>query len=62
MSTLLPSSVIMAGATGSLDPSGDLNAGNVERCVDAQGGICVDRQCRAALKSWTGPCRPMASR
>lgn len=29
MSTLLPSSVIMAGVTGSLDPSGDLNPGNL---------------------------------
>jgi hypothetical protein len=29
VSTLLPSSVIMAGVTGSLDPSGDLNAGNL---------------------------------
>jgi len=29
ISTLLPSSVIMAGATGSLDPSGDLNPGNL---------------------------------
>jgi hypothetical protein len=29
ISTLLPSSVIMAGVTGSLDPSGDLNAGNL---------------------------------
>lgn len=28
-STLLPSSVIMAGVTGSLDPSGDLNPGNL---------------------------------
>jgi len=28
ISTLLPSSVIMAGVTGSLDPSGDLNPGN----------------------------------
>jgi hypothetical protein len=27
--TLLPSSVIMAGVTGSLNPSGDLNAGNL---------------------------------
>jgi Carboxypeptidase regulatory-like domain/TonB-dependent Receptor Plug Domain len=29
MSTLLPSSVIMAGVTGSLDPSGDENPGNL---------------------------------
>ncbi len=29
ISTLLPSSVIMAGVTGSLDPSGDLNPGNL---------------------------------
>jgi hypothetical protein len=29
VTTLLPSSVIMAGVTGSLDPSGDLNAGNL---------------------------------
>jgi Carboxypeptidase regulatory-like domain/TonB dependent receptor len=29
ISTLLPSSVIMAGATGSIDPSGDLNPGNL---------------------------------
>jgi hypothetical protein len=29
MSTLLPSSVIMAGVTGGLDPSGDLNPGNL---------------------------------
>jgi hypothetical protein len=29
ISTLLPNSVIMAGVTGSLDPSGDLNAGNL---------------------------------
>jgi len=29
LSTLLPSSVIMAGVTGSLDPSGDLNPGNL---------------------------------
>lgn len=29
VSTLLPSSVIMAGVTGSLDPSGDLNPGNL---------------------------------
>ena len=29
VSTLLPSSVIMAGVTGSLDPSGDLNTGNL---------------------------------
>jgi hypothetical protein len=29
MSTLLPSSVIMAGVTGSIDPSGDLNPGNL---------------------------------
>jgi hypothetical protein len=28
-STLLPSSVIMAGVTGSIDPSGDLNPGNL---------------------------------
>ncbi len=28
-STLLPSSIIMAGVTGSLDPSGDLNPGNL---------------------------------
>lgn len=28
-STLLPSSVIMAGVTGSINPSGDLNAGNL---------------------------------
>jgi hypothetical protein len=29
VSTLLPSSVIMAGVTGSIDPSGDLNPGNL---------------------------------
>ena len=29
ISTLLPSSVVMAGATGSIDPSGDLNPGNL---------------------------------
>lgn len=29
ISTLLPSSIIMAGVTGSLDPSGDLNPGNL---------------------------------
>ncbi len=29
ISTLLPSSVIMAGVTGSIDPSGDENAGNL---------------------------------
>jgi hypothetical protein len=29
VSTLLPSSVVMAGVTGSLDPSGDLNPGNL---------------------------------
>lgn len=29
MSTLLPSSVIMAGVTGSISPSGDLNPGNL---------------------------------
>jgi hypothetical protein len=29
ISTLLPSSVIMAGVTGGLDPSGDLNPGNL---------------------------------
>src|SRR6202789_2848545 len=29
ISTLLPSSVVMAGVTGSLDPSGDLNPGNL---------------------------------
>ncbi len=29
VSTLLPSSVIMAGVTGGLDPSGDLNPGNL---------------------------------
>lgn len=29
ISTLVPSSVIMAGVTGSLDPSGDLNPGNL---------------------------------
>ena len=29
VSTLLPNSVIMAGVTGSLDPSGDLNPGNL---------------------------------
>ena len=29
ISTLLPSSVIMAGVTGSIDPSGDLNPGNL---------------------------------
>jgi hypothetical protein len=29
ISTLLPSSVIMAGVTGALDPSGDLNPGNL---------------------------------
>ena len=29
ISTLLPSSVIMAGVTGSIDPSGDQNAGNL---------------------------------
>lgn len=29
ISTLLPSSVVMAGATGSLSPSGDLNPGNL---------------------------------
>jgi hypothetical protein len=29
ISTLLPGSVIMAGVTGSLDPSGDLNPGNL---------------------------------
>jgi hypothetical protein len=34
ISTLLPSSVIMAGVTGSLDPSGDLNAGNLS--IDGQ--------------------------
>ncbi len=34
ISTLLPSSVIMAGVTGSLDPSGDLNPGNLS--IDGQ--------------------------
>jgi hypothetical protein len=34
VTTLLPSSVIMAGVTGSLDPSGDLNAGNLS--IDGQ--------------------------
>ena len=29
ISTLLPSSIVMAGVTGSLDPSGDLNPGNL---------------------------------
>lgn len=29
ISTLLPSAVVMAGVTGSLDPSGDLNPGNL---------------------------------
>src|SRR6202007_68406 len=29
VSTLLPSSVIMAGVTGSIDPSGDANPGNL---------------------------------
>jgi len=34
ISTLTPSSVIMAGVTGSLDPSGDLNPGNLS--IDGQ--------------------------
>jgi hypothetical protein len=34
VSTLLPNSVIMAGVTGGLDPSGDLNAGNLS--IDGQ--------------------------
>jgi hypothetical protein len=34
ISTLLPSSVVMAGVTGSIDPSGDLNPGNLS--IDGQ--------------------------
>jgi carboxypeptidase family protein/TonB-dependent receptor-like protein len=34
ISTLLPSSVIMAGVTGGIDPSGDLNPGNLS--IDGQ--------------------------
>ena len=44
ISTLLPSSVIMAGVTGALDPSGDLNPGNLS--IDGQressNGFLVD--------------------
>jgi hypothetical protein len=44
ISTLLPSSVIMAGVTGSLDPSGDLNPGNlsINRQRESSNGFLVN--------------------
>ncbi len=44
ISTLLPSSVIMAGVTGSLDPSGDLNPGNlsINGQRESSNGFLVD--------------------
>ena len=43
-STLLPSSVIMAGVTGSIDPSGDLNPGNlsINGQRESSNGFMVD--------------------
>ncbi len=44
ISTLLPSSVIMAGVTGSIDPSGDLNPGNlsINGQRESSNGFIVD--------------------
>lgn len=44
ISTLLPSSVVMAGATGSLEPSGDLNPGNlsINGQRESSNGFAVD--------------------
>jgi hypothetical protein len=44
ISTLLPSSVIMAGVTGSIDPSGDLNPGNlsINGQRESSNGFMVD--------------------
>ncbi|WP_255483995.1 carboxypeptidase regulatory-like domain-containing protein [Granulicella sp. 5B5] len=44
VSTLLPSSVIMAGVTGSIDPSGDLNPGNlsINGQRESSNGFLVD--------------------
>src|SRR5580692_5913306 len=44
MSTLLPSSVIMAGVTGSIDPSGDANPGNlsINGQRESSNGFMVD--------------------
>ena len=44
ISTLMPSSVIMAGVTGSLDPSGDLNSGNlsINGQRESSNGFLVD--------------------
>ncbi|KAA6462881.1 TonB-dependent receptor [Acidobacteria bacterium AB60] len=44
VSTLLPSSVVMAGATGSLEPSGDLNPGNlsINGQRESSNGFLVD--------------------
>jgi hypothetical protein len=44
VSTLLPSSVIMAGVTGSIDPSGDLNPGNlsINGQRESSNGFMVD--------------------
>jgi hypothetical protein len=44
ISTLLPSSVVMAGATGSLAPSGDLNPGNlsINGQRESSNGFLVD--------------------
>jgi hypothetical protein len=44
ISTLLPSSVVMAGATGSLEPSGDLNPGNlsINGQRESSNGFLVD--------------------
>jgi len=44
ISTLLPSSVVMAGVTGSLDPSGDLNPGNlsINGQRESSNGFMVD--------------------
>lgn len=44
MSTLLPSSVIMAGVTGGIDPSGDLNPGNlsINGQRESSNGFLVD--------------------
>jgi hypothetical protein len=42
ISTLLPSSVIMAGVTGSIDPSGDENPGN----------LSINGQRESPMDSW----------
>jgi hypothetical protein len=44
LSTLLPSSIVMAGVTGSLDPSGDLNPGNlsINGQRESSNGFLVD--------------------